>query len=395
MAEEYVPILTDETGKQIVAVLGMIAKKDISIFNNWDSVADIVNSGGASSVFSVGDRFNEKYINVDNQNKEYDMPWHINDFRDFELEDGDTVHGMILQSEYATLQGIQFTNVRAFLACPDGLTKGTYHVTLGENWGTNAKKGKTYQFTLTKDVPENGRLAGFKYMPDSAPSGWKVYSYLADGITLAETVDVTEGSNGTDLGTMAYNTRTGNLNSMQETAYGRNRWATSAMRQWLNSSKGKGAWWTPQDQWDIAPDQLANTSGFLCGLPEDFIKKMKKVKVVTAKNTVAEGGGTEVTYDRVFLPSLEEINMAKQVAGEGAVHDYWKQRSGSSKPMPLYTNNERYIHYALENHSSAQYVLLRSACVGVAVYTWHVSSSGFVNLNTAANAWRCVPLIVI
>lgn len=135
------------------------------------------------------------------------MPWRINDFRDYEVESGDTVHGMILQSEYATLQAVQFSNIRAFLSCPEGLTAGTYHLALGQNWGNNAKKDKVYQFTLTKDVPRGGRLAGFKYMPDTAPAGWKVYSYLADAKTLAETVDVSEGSEGVDLGVMNYNSR--------------------------------------------------------------------------------------------------------------------------------------------------------------------------------------------
>lgn len=55
------------------------------------------------------------------------------------------------------------------------------------------------------------------------------------------------------------------MNSMQETAYGCNRWATSAMRQWLNSDAGKNEWWKQQDAFDIAPDQLATTSGFFSG----------------------------------------------------------------------------------------------------------------------------------
>lgn len=125
---------------ELNVILGMIAKKQANIEDDWSSIADIVNSGNAENIFSIGGIFTEKYVNVDNSNKEYDMPWRINDFRDYEVESGDTVHGMILQSEYATLQAVQFSNIRAFLSCPEGLTAGTYHLALGQNWGNNAKK---------------------------------------------------------------------------------------------------------------------------------------------------------------------------------------------------------------------------------------------------------------
>lgn len=410
------PLLLNETGKEMVQMLkalnanvGAIAKKQMSIESDWSAISDIVNAGNASDIFSVGGMFeNIKYTNVDAADKkEYTMPWHINAFRNVTLESGDEVPGMILQSEFATLQGVQFTNVRAFLACPEGLKAGTYHLTIGKDWGTNAKKDKVYQFALTKDVPKGGRLAGFKYMPDSAPTNWQVFSYSADGKTIAETVNVAEGSEGTDLGVMNYDTRrviednadlslkSLKMNSMQETAYGCNRWATSAMRQWLNSEAGKGAWWTAQDEFDIAPEQLSTTSGFLAGLPVDMRSQLKRVKVVTVKNNPTEGGGTDITYDRVFLPSLEEMYIAKQQSGEGAYHPYWKMRAGTDSPVPLWTNNDRYKSYALENQTSAQYVRLRSASVGNCNYTWSVHTSGSVSGYSSTGALRALPLVAI
>ena len=335
------------------------------------------------------------------------MPWHINAFRNVTLESGDEVPGMILQSEFATLQGVQFTNIRAFLACPEGLKAGTYHLTIGKDWGNNAKKDKVYQFTLTKDVPKGGRLAGFKYMPDSAPTGWQVFSYSADGKTIAETVNVAEGSEGVDLGVMNYDTRrviednadlglkSLKMNSMQETAYGCNRWATSAMRQWLNSESGKGTWWTAQDEFDIAPEQLPTMSGFLAGLSVDMRSQLKRVKVVTAKNTPTESRGTDITYDRVFLPSLEEMYIAKQSDGEGGYHPYWKMRAGTDSPVPWWKDNDRYKSYALENQTSAQHVRLRSAYVGNCNHTWSVYTSGYVTSNSSTNALRALPLVAI
>lgn len=410
------PLLFNETGKEMVQMLkalnanvGAIAKKQMNIESDWSTISDIVNAGNASDVFSIGGMFeNIKYTNVDStEKKEYAMPWHINAFRNVTLESGDEVPGMILQSEFATLQGVQFTNIRAFLACPEGLKAGTYHLTIGKDWGNNAKKDKVYQFTLTKDVPKGGRLAGFKYMPDSAPTGWQVFSYSADGKTIAETVNVAEGSEGVDLGVMNYDTRrviednadlglkSLKMNSMQETAYGCNRWATSAMRQWLNSESGKGTWWTAQDEFDIAPEQLPTMSGFLAGLSVDMRSQLKRVKVVTAKNTPTESRGTDITYDRVFLPSLEEMYIAKQSDGEGGYHPYWKMRAGTDSPVPWWKDNDRYKSYALENQTSAQHVRLRSASVGYCISAWAVYASGSVNSNSSAYAMRALPLVAI
>ena len=91
------PLIFNETGKEIVQMLralnanvGAIAKKQMNISDDWSSIQDIVNSGNAENIFSIGGIFTEKYVNVDSSNKEYDMPWRINDFRDYEVESGDT-----------------------------------------------------------------------------------------------------------------------------------------------------------------------------------------------------------------------------------------------------------------------------------------------------------------
>ena len=232
-------------------------------------------------------------------------------------------------------------------------------------------------------------------MPDVDPTTWKVISYAADAITKLETVSVVSGQNGTSLGTMNYATRNGNLNSMQETGYGWNRWKTSAIRQYLNSDQPKGKWWTPQDEWDIVPDQLATKDGFLCGVPDDMKQAMKTVKVITYANTVQDGGEADVTYDKVFLPSLEQMYISPQISGEGNAHEYWKRRSGSSTMLKQYETYQRLIHYAVENHTSPQYVRLRSAGRGNAYITWYVYSSGYVTNYHAFYASRFSPLVVI
>ena len=311
------------------------------------------------------------------------------------LENGEVVHGMHLQAHYAHPFGVQFSNARAFLRGPDVLAAGTYNIMLGSDWGSNAKANTYWSFTLTQDVPAGGRLAGFIQMPDVAPSNWKVISYAADAITKIETVSVISGQNGTDLGTLQYDARNGNLNSMQETAYGWNRWKTSAIRQYLNSDQPKGKWWTPQDEWDVAPDQLATKDGFLCGLPDDMKQAIKTVKVVTYTNTVQDGGEADVTYDKVFLPSLEQMYINPQISGEGAVHESGKRRRGSSTKLQQYQTYPRLIHYAVENHTSPQFVRLRSAFRGSAYSPWNVLSSGYVSGSYALNASRFSQLVVM
>ena len=387
----------ETTMQEIAQALQTVAFAQSAKLENittWDQISGLVRNGYAQKIFDFGDWINEKWTDTA-ATKEYEYPWRVNHFENVELEDGEIVQGMFLQAHYAHPFGVQFSQARAFLKCPDGLTAGTYNVKLERDWGSNAKANTYWQFTLTKDVPKGGRLSGFIQMPDVASSNWKVISYAADAITKLETVPVTSGQDGTALGTLQYATRNGNLNSMQETAYGWNRWKTSALRQYLNSEQAKGKWWTPQDEWDIAPDQLATKDGFLCGMPADMLKALKTVKVVTYANTVQDGGEADITYDRVFLPSLEQLFINPQIAGEGTVHEYWQRRSGMKTKMQQYQTYPRMISYAVENHTSPQYVRLRSASRGIANGAWYVNSSGGVSSSTAWSANRFSPLVVV
>lgn len=369
--------------------------KTLKKANSWTELAELVRSGKASQYLGYGDQIEENWIDVDNSNKAYSNVWDVAKFEDVETREG-TIKGMFLKTHWATLKAIQFSHNRAFYACRDGLTAGTYHITLGADWGTNAKKDKSYQFTLANDVPVGGRLAGFYSMPDVAPSNWKVYVYDANGIDILENaITVTEGTDGTSLGTLKFNTRDGNLNSMQETAYGNNDWEISAYRQYLNSRKEKGEWWTAQDEWDIAPDQLNTVSGFLCGISDELYDAMRTVRVKTWKNNPVYGGIESYTYDKVFLPSKEELYYTPQKSGEGTYYPLMKEQLGLDNSLAEYTNYAPNITYAIENHSSAQVVLLRSASLYSASYVWIAYTSGYVSYSSAAFAYRCTPACVI
>lgn len=398
MAGEIIVNTPRETTMQdIAAALKSIAFSQAAKQENisdWAQLSGLSRNGYLKELLDFGDQILEKWTDTAANNKEYDFPWHITHFDTAELENGENIEGTFLEAHYTTPFGVQFSN-RAFLRCPDGLTAGTYNVTLGAKWGEkDAQKDTTWQFTLTKAVPAGGSVAGFTQMPDVVASNWKATSYAADGITVIETVPITSGSGGTSLGTMQLSTRNSNLNSMQEAGYGWNRWKYSAARQWLNSDQPKGKWWTKQDDWDVAPSQLATKDGFLCGMPAEMLAVLKTVKVTTLANTVNDGGVTDITYDKVFLASMSQmnVNMSKE---EGVVHEYWQRRTKSKTPIEPWKKYPFMIRYSAANHTSPQYVFSRSASRGYASNVMHVYADGGVYGTYGWNSGTYAPLVFI
>lgn len=390
---------TESTHKKIAAALEILAadaRKTMS--HDWASLEEFANTGLFGEAFGIGDQFVDTWKDTAT-NQEYTYPYQLNHIGSVELQDGEVLTDRpFLQAHFAHPFGVQFSHNRAFLRCPSGLSAGTYYVTIESAWGSNVGAGDIVCFTITNAVPAGGRIAGMYGAPDQAKSNWRIYVYSADGKTVLETITPTFTANGTSLGTIKASVRNGDLNSMQETAYGWNRWSTSALRQYLNSAAAVGNWWTAQDEWDIAPTELTTKAGFLSGCPEDFVEALKEVKVITYPNTVYDdqGGNTpDITYDKVFLPSLEQMFINPQKAGEGEFHEYWKRRSGRSTVMAQGSTYPNIITYAVENHASPQSVRLRSAGRGYAHYTWYVGSSGYVSYYYASYSLRFSPLVVL
>lgn len=177
--------------------------------------------------------------------------------------------------------------------------------------------------------------------------------------------------------------------------YGYNRWSHSAYRQYLNSSAAKGTWWTAQHIGDSAPAQLESYRGYLAGWRTEDLSAVQSVRVATGKNTVTDDGQLEYTYDRIWLPSVKEMYGEEQIAGEGDVWGtYWGDFIGIAG-MSNAANNLRKI-YAVENHSSAQYVRLRSANRSTSNNVWFVNTSGQVSTNGGASlAYRSAPACAI
>lgn len=390
---------TDDADSKIDELKGDIANlrkyvSDVHKATTWAEVAKAVSTGLADDMFAIGDELSNNWKDTV-ANVDYENPLRVNHFSEEELEDGAVIPGMWLQTHYAQLKEVQFSHQRAFLACPDGLPAGTYYFTIESAWGTNVAAGDIVCFTTTIDVPAGGRVSGCYIAPDQVKGDWRVYTHSADGKTVLETITPTFEASGTNLGTQKINSRNGNLNSTQEMAYGWNRWKTSALRQYLNSDKPKGDWWTAQDEWDIAPDQLSQIDGYLCGMDPELLAVIQPVKTVTYANTVNDGGATDITYDKVIVPSLEQMYINPQASGEGEAHEYYKELNGTETKYAQYGTYEELKTYAVENHTSSQHVRLRSAIRGRACSAWYVNSSGYVDNYFTSIALRSAPLVFI
>ena len=388
------------------------AEGEATPINTLQEIAEIVRRGEAPNVFTVGDQI---LIKWNNGTQDYILPFDIVHFDDVELQDGETVPGMFIQSHYA-LEGVQFDQNEALYVVPaGGIPAGTYHFTMGNSWGTHVVSGKSYEFTLANAYAEGDILqigtatSDISGLPDTAPANWRIRGYKAAGgvpagsaATPTEIVTLSEGTGGTDLGTLSDSTKygTSGLNNMQRCSYGYNRWSQSAIRQWMNSDAAAGSWFTPQNPYDRRPDQLATLRGMKAGFEEGFLNILKSVKVTTALNTVSDDqiGASENTFDMFFLASLEQEYIQPQASGvEGHYWEYWKRRLGLSNPQGTggANANANHIRYAYNAKTSAQYCRLRSAYRGYAYNAWYVNTSGSAYDYYAAHAYRAVPACVI
>ena len=409
MAETMVtePVYLDQTAKdngrkldQMTAALlgmssslGVIARAQTGVVEEMDynGIKAVVAAGNAPVVFPTGTQLVNTYTAKDG--KTYDCPWDVVQPDDIaEGETGTTAPAMVLQMHYADLEDMQFSAYQAFYVVQEsGLAAGTYNVKMGLDWGSNVKNGTVYQFTLTKNAPAGARLTGFYSAPDVAPANWKVYVYKDQQKSeLLETCNVSAGSAGMNLGTFLAKPN-GNLNGLHPVGYGDNRWYKSAYRQYLNSDLPAKQWWTPHDEWDMKPDQADTVPGFLAGFSDDFKNALTRTKVVTYGNTIADDGSAVVTYDKIFLPSLQEIYCSPQVSGEGTYWPYWKERTGAKSPQDLWKAYPLRITRDLAQRTVGRNVRLRSVVRGDGDLSFGVSSSGGVNNWDEVGAHRCAP----
>lgn len=367
---------------------------------SFDEIRFAIEQGRVGQYFKIGDQVITNWT----EGTKYEDPFDVVQLECSPvLESGVTAHGMMIQQHYANVRGCPFDPQEALYDADEELPAGTYHFTVaGDTW-LSSENGKVIQFTLTQPIPAGGQLVyasteGY----NNEIAGQNICTYASPtSFTAIETVALSEGSEGTDLGKTDGK---GNLNHHQRAFRGCGRWKTSMLRQYLNSDKPAGEWWTKQDKWDRASTFINSCAGYLAGFDADFLAIIKPVKVQTARDTVVYDGGTDVTYDMFFPISLEQLNAAPQISGvEGSALDYWKAVAAADTTGNLDSNGRFKQYgtypdlrvYGLNAKTTARYCWLRSAYRGYSCYAWLVGTSGSVLYDNALTGNYCAPACVI
>ena len=145
--------------------------------------------------------------------------------------------------------------------------------------------------------------------------------------------------------------------------YGNNRYAHSAIRQWLNSSANAGSWWTAQHECDAAPRYATTVDGFMKGFDDDFLAVLGLTKFKVTKNIVTDGGGYEELTDTFYLPSKMEVGLGAENSIEEGTQ------------FPYFTDNASRIKYR-EGTSDIYYWWLRTPHFGGSNFMRYVNMLG-------------------
>lgn len=386
---------------------------------DFDNIINNIRSGYGKDYYIVGDKL---LINYNYSGTNYSTPHNIVDHSDatiFEEETEKTVPALWLEWHNTVPLGLAFDPDEIMMVVgPNGMPAGTYYFKVtGDSWAS--QNGKFIQFTVTNNLTAGQCLKpNSSYNTTMAGKNMVVY---ADGksFTALYSFIMSEGQTGIYLGEMYSKTDQGQaatyltldtehnvyINHYHRVFLGYNRWKDSLYRQWLNAVGLN--WWVAQNIFDRAPSNIASLQGFLTGYDNDFTSRLKTVKRTTYKNVVTDDGSTDVTYDKVFLHTMAEINVdgftSQQNTGglEGKPWDFYKQLAvGQSN---LNTNGtfkacETYpilIKYALNNQTSAQYVFTQSAYRSHGNFVLNVRASGYVYIDAAVYGNRCLPACVL
>lgn len=380
------------------AAIDLIASdKRASLTTDIATVATLCKNGEILELMDYGDSIAPAWHEgTDNYNPAMNLCHEA----DALLEDQETIHGAFFEWDKTTPTGVPFDAPEAIYYFDGTEGAGTFHIGIGKAYGDGWKTTEAIQFTLSEAPAADDQLV-IELGQNNAnnPTNGRTWNVYAKGSTTSKQTGTTSnGTGGTSLGTTnATNTgaANGRVNAPQRCVYGYNRWSQSALRQRLNSAAAAGSWWTAQNPWDRPPAQAATVPGFLNGYEESVYRYFKPIKVVTVACD-ADGNTEDVTYDRVFLSSLEQMYCVPQFSGkEGEYWKYYKRLLGRTTPAPTSATYARLIKYALNNQTSAQGCLRRSASRGAATGVWAVGASGTVSTTYACTAFRCAPSVFI
>ena len=317
---------------------------------------ELVANGNADKFFNIGDVIYIPWTdNTPSTPVEYQFPFIVVDIADV-YDNNDVLHknGLWLMAMYAEPQEIPF----------------------------DAAEDTTVNLTQ-----EPNALEGWYYWGVSGDT------YTALNLSTGATIPTTYNS--------VHKCGINNLSVLQK---GYNRWKDSAYRQWLNSDASKNTgWWTSQHLGDVAPEgTYTNKPGWLNGFSADWKAIFKQIKVQTATNTLTDSGVIDTTYDKFFLPSLEQMYGVPRISGvgvEGKYWPYWKEETGLDSPSTGSSadpNDARKVPSIAAPLSGSINCRLRSVNISTSQAVYNLSSGGHLNdFSSAFAIYRCLPACVI
>ncbi len=351
---------------------------------SWANVQALVRAGLHKNVFAIGDQLvcskGEGTLTWDIIGIDHDTP-----------SDSQFTHSLTLQLHDCLSLQMQVDAPEALYYAENGLTAGTYNFTIQGSYTPIGGTSKTFQFTLTDDVPAGGQLT-FSWTYNTQAGNAKITSYGADLTTVIESdISVTEGSSGTSLGTTDGNST--NLNFIEKSRFGSNHYANSALRQYLNSSAAAGSVWTPQTVFDRPPTWASSTAGFMSDIDSDFLAVVGTTSKVTCLNTVADGGGSITTTDKFFLLSRSEVYGGNEngAVNEGSPYAYYKDYSDLSEAG--IGNNTNRIKY--RNQSATSWLIRTPLSSGAGNIRTINASGGVTSTGTYSNGGIAPACVII
>ena len=181
--------------------------------------------------------------------------------------------------------------------------------------------------------------------------------------------------------------------------YGNNRYIYSNLRQWLNSDKGAGQWYTAQHSADQAPDSSHVWSGYnpfntIAGFLNGFTANERAALLattITVGKSSTDGGGTETCVDKVFPLSCTEVNLSGDHVCGSKLAIFSDNSSRIATVSASAAANSNYDvdanqawYYWLRDAYAGSASLARSVYSGGALY-WNYAYFGHGGLRPACN----------
>lgn len=366
----------------------------LTAVNTWEDIKNAVRLGLGEKLFPVGYEFTT--LDADTTQN---IIWVVRAHDHHTAANNKLTHTMTLETKnvYSLSSGaqkaVQYDATEAFYYAEQELAAGTYNITIANQAWYTADNGKTFQFTLATAVPAGGQLV-FAMTYNATLEGKSVKSYANKTATTAlETVTLTEGSEGTSLGTT--NGSSPNVNHMHRAIFGSNNYAQSAVRQWLNSAAVAGSVWTPTNVFDRPASWATSYNGFMHGLPADFLAVVQPAVLACRTNSLFEVESLDgaafainqlysLKVDKFFLLSRPEI-----------FGDWDSASYKDGTQLEYYNGLTATERIKRDAAGTARDAWLRSPYPSSATSVRIVNSSGEVSINGAYSSYGVAPACII